>query len=603
MLTLPLFETTAIVSDNASLAAQLSSLFTRTGRYLPVLDGPRMTRPDAINEVVRRRNALVMARPERVLLAGIAEDGREPMKQGWRNCTSSDDFEELAHALRGVVKRRSRRLSWGQTNLGVGVYLARLAKQELVPSLERSPDITHIQRGTHLLVACENGDELSQVVASNLAFACNASFAVFPALSTNERGAWLEELYSLEDGRDVAVRLEKIRTRARARLPLLNFRMYSQVLFITSGFPWGLAVPECPTTHMYDYPDFGRAAVEGLWAAQSPARSARTALLVDPQQVEGSEIAAINQALLKNGTLTRMQIGPKATVHKVQALFELLPFDIIVMSTHAGDAPGERVTYEYDDADGRRRRLSVDRAFGFSWDAREQKFLVQFFHRFHALDGVDWRDDEAKAALPVGSAITSWSALVDAIDTDEHVVHKESIRRVSGSMALQMNDHIWIVMVQGFAPGCAPFILNNACSSWHELSQRLTFAGARGYVGALYPVMDVEAQELGTALFGTYIGHEMPRALWLAQKQLYGEQGRRPYAMVGLPFTVIRPNTTDAMKFVMEAYRLGVAQCKRLAENSPHDDVRANAKRYEQFLRDDFEVFQRSIQTRARPPT
>ena len=100
MLTRPLFETTAIVSGNASLAAQLSSLFTRTGRYLPVLDGPRMTRPDATNEVVRRRNALVMARPERVLLAGIAEDGREPMKQGWRNCISSDDFEVLAHGLR-----------------------------------------------------------------------------------------------------------------------------------------------------------------------------------------------------------------------------------------------------------------------------------------------------------------------------------------------------------------------------------------------------------------------------------------------------------------------------------------------------------------------
>jgi len=354
---------------------------------------------------------------------------------------------------------------------------------------------------------------------------------------------------------------------------------------------------------MYGYPDFGRAAVEGLWAAQTPERTARTALLVDPQQVEGSEITAINRALLLNRTLTRVQVGPEATVLKVQALFESLPFDIIVISTHAGDVPGERVTYEYDDADGRRRRLTVDRAFGFSWDAREQKFMVQFFHRFHALDGVDWRDNAAKAALPVGSAITSWISLGNAIDTEEHVVHKESIPRVSGSMALQMNDHVWIVMVQGFAPGCAPLILNNACSSWHELSQRLAFAGARGYVGALYPILDVEAQEIGTALFGKYIGHELPRALWLAQNQLYGEQGRRPYAMVGLPFTAIRPNMTDSMEFVMEAYRSGVAQFKRLAEDSPYEQVRANAKRNEQFLRDDFAVFQRSMQTRSRPPT
>jgi hypothetical protein len=36
---------TVIVSDDARLAAQLSSLLMTPGTYLPVLDGPRLGRP------------------------------------------------------------------------------------------------------------------------------------------------------------------------------------------------------------------------------------------------------------------------------------------------------------------------------------------------------------------------------------------------------------------------------------------------------------------------------------------------------------------------------------------------------------------------------
>ena len=602
MLHVPSFEQTALVTDNAALAARVSALFTRKSRYLVVMDGPRTSRPDADNEGVRRRNALVMAGTRSLMLGALSPDATAMMRPGWKNYIVADAYEDIVKVLRGVVKPPNEALSWGPTNLGVGLYRARVERKQLSLDLATSPTVDHCTAGTHLLVACERGDDLAEVLASNLAFASGASFAVFPGLIDEQRDEWLEDLYALGEGGDVTGRFNAISQRARTHLGALDFARYKTALFVTGGFPWGIAVPEVPSTHMYRYPDFGRAIVEGLWATQSAERTARTALLIDPQTVANSEIGAINQALLNNGSLTRVVKGPAATVHRVQALLDLLPHDIIVLSSHAGDAPGDRITYKYVDADGRERRLTVDRALGIGYEPREDKFMVTEYLRFHALDGVNWRDKAGKAALPVGSAITSWSAIGGPMDRNDHIVNQESIPRVVGSMAMKLNDGVWLFASHGFAPGAAPLIVNNSCWSWHELSQRTTFAGARGYVGSLFPIMDAEAQEVGQALFGKYIGQELPQALWSAQQDVYGAIGRRPYVMVGLPFISIRPNTANAAAFMNEAYLDGIAHWSERAANSPHAEIRRNAKRYSNILFEDLQFFRKNLIRRRPPP-
>lgn len=583
------------------LAARISALFVRPGRYLPIMDGPRMSRPDADNEAVRRRNAMVMTGARQVLMGALPLSAVSAIRPGWKHCTVSDQYDDHVQALRGTVKRPPGVLRWGPDNLGVGLYQARLARQELQPDLDASPSLAVVEAGTHLLVACERGDLLAEVVASNLAFACGASFAVFSELPERDREDWLEEVYALGEGGDLTGRFSNLAQRARAHLGRFDFTRYKTVLFVTAGFPWGIAVPEVSTTHMYRYPDFGRAVVEGLWASQKADRGARTALLVDPQTVEGSEIPAINQALLKNNTLTRVVRGPAATQTRVQFLLDLLPHDIIVLSSHAGDAPGERITYEYPDADGRQRRLVVDRAVGIGYEALDGKFCVMEYHRFHSLDGVDWRDKAGKAALPVGTAINTWSTRGGPMDCKDYIVAQQPIPRVIGSMAMQLHDGIWLFASHGFAPESAPLFVNNSCWSWHELSQRTTFAGARGYLGSLFPITDAEAQEIGQALFGRYIGQELPRALWLAQRDIYGSSSRRPYVMVGLPFIAIRHNNADAVSYTNKAYLDGIAHWTERASNSPHEEVRQNARRFSTFLFEDLQAFRENLRLGRHP--
>ncbi|TKS59861.1 MAG: hypothetical protein EWM73_03254 [Nitrospira sp.] len=288
MTAIPSFETVAIVGDKPTTVAEIASLFTRPRRYLPVIDGPRMSRPDWSNEVIRRTNALLKAQSRCVILADLHADSVQHL-----SCDGPDGMfipvnsvGEAATALKGWVKGPSEKMVWGINNLGVGLLLARRSKKCLQIDGGESPTTNLVSGGTHLLIACEAGNELAQIVASNLAFATDASFLVIPQLALDERDGWLEEIYSLGLSGDVSRRFVAICDRARSRLPELEFRKYKQILFITDSFPWGIAVPECATTHLFSYPDLGRCVLEGIWALHDPSRGARNALLIHPQRVE-----------------------------------------------------------------------------------------------------------------------------------------------------------------------------------------------------------------------------------------------------------------------------------------------------------------------------
>lgn len=594
MQTTPRFESTALVTDDPVLAARLSSLFTRPGRYLAIIDGPRMSRPDSTNEVARRLDSVRRTGCERLFLAGIDLLGAAAMKREWDGATEFAGFDELRSQLKGHVRLSREQLQWGAENLGNGVYQARLQHKELVIAPGCDSPSSLVEAGTHLLVACEAGDPLAEVTASNLAFAYGASYLVFEQMPQQEHRAWVEELYALGDAGDVTAQLADVAARARARFDGLDLSRFKAILFVTGGFPWGIAFPEVPTTHMYQYPDFGRCVVSGLWVSQSPVRGARNALLIEPALVQGGEIDAIAKALNKNRTLTRVLPHRAATMSRVQHMMDFLPQDVIVISSHAGDARGSRVTYKYEDDDGRQRTLVVDQTYSIGSDRVEDKLPVIEFTRFVSLDGVSWDDDAAKSALPVGTAITAWSKL-DMLERAKYVIAEEDISRVAGSMAMMLHDGPWIFISHGFHPAAAPLVLSNCCWSWHEIGLRMKFAGARGYVGALFPVTDVEAQEVGRALFAGKPGEPTFKTLWRVQREVYGNSPRRPYAMLGLPSVYVPVNPVNSPAYLHDAYQKEIAYWSAASERYTEEELKDNAQRAAKFLADDFELFRCAV--------
>ena len=63
-----------IVGDKAPIVAQISSILAQKSSYLPIVDEPRINRPDADNEYVRRHNAAARVQANHIVFADVSDE-------------------------------------------------------------------------------------------------------------------------------------------------------------------------------------------------------------------------------------------------------------------------------------------------------------------------------------------------------------------------------------------------------------------------------------------------------------------------------------------------------------------------------------------------
>ena len=165
MVKFPELSSAAIISDDPRLAAQLSCLLAQPDTYLPVLDGPRLTRPDGEAEVARRLNATARVRSQHILLAGLSESAVQAV---------TAQFGERRRAKLKIVRtwqdtRALERpplpevMSWGQTRIGVGLLKA-LRRSSAIKFNDAASPVENVASLSGHVVACEDGDDLAQVM-------------------------------------------------------------------------------------------------------------------------------------------------------------------------------------------------------------------------------------------------------------------------------------------------------------------------------------------------------------------------------------------------------------------------------------------------------
>ena len=317
-----------------------------------------------------------------------------------------------------------------------------------------------------------------------------------------------------------------------------------------------------PSTHLSMYPQLGVSVLNGFVAEQDDKQGIGCAILVDPQKAEAPEIEAAATLLKDRRIFIRGYVGPAANVLDISRMVELYPYDLLIIATHCGDASGWRWTYEFEDSSGQMRRLEVDTAIGVALSDRgDDKVHVTQLYNFTSLDGVSWQDPDRDSKLVVGSAILDFSKRIDELEP----VLKVPIERVHRAAVLQMHDNNYLPIPRSVAGHGCPIILNNACASWHRLSETFVLGGARAYIGTLYPVTVYDAEPVTTRLFGKHFGKPLPVALWAAQREAYGVSSlRRPYVMAGIFPQRLRTVFRDVPRETAKAL-LRNAKRKRLA--------------------------------------
>lgn len=569
----PKLSNEVIVSDDPELAAAISSALACRDTYLPVIDGPRLTRPDYASEVIRRIATIGNAGAKSTLLAGLSMTASElliaKLPDNHAKVIGFDDVPALSVDPKRVERDR---LVWGRDRIGLGLLTALYTGQLIEFTDEVSSRDAVPSRSGHLVI-CEAHEPLSEVIAANYAYALNAGLHIFDETDEVEGKALLEAFYSIDaPGVNAAAERARLSTKMRELVGAVDLPENGSLTFIMRQLPMSIAFPELPGTHLFTYPDLGRAIVNGFAAEQPGTRGTNIAVLVNPQKVAAPEIEAAAKLLPERKIFVRGYEGGGANVRAVSEMVDLFPYDLLLFATHCGDASGYRWTYEYSDSEGINRTLIVDVAIGVGHTDDADMLRVMQYNRFHSLDGVDWNDPVAKADLYVGSAIRDWSARVR--DKDFEPVHTEPLDRVLGSAVLAMADNNYLPMPRALACEGSPIIFNNACVSWHELVGRFMFTDARAYIGTLYSVSDIEAEAVAVAMLGKHFGKALPHALWSAQNGVYGKgSDRRPYVVSGVYPQRLRSTREDVPRRILSklwnALRYWKKRAAEVGEDKP----------------------------------
>jgi hypothetical protein len=569
-----------VIADDARLAAQVSCVLARPRTYLSVVDGPRMTRLDHEAEVIRRNNAAARVKPSSIVFAGLTDDagkallGRLPPKLV-THVSQPRGIHALPLRADGL---RVPSLTWGRDRIGIGLLKALRARTN-IEFLDAPSPIESVPPKSGHLVVCEAGEDLSEVIAANYAYALGAGLCLIPEVDRNEAEEILERLYSVYEDRQTSptLALEQLKRQLQELCGPLPIPPSGSITFVTGRLPYGFAFPDTPSTHLFKYPDLGLAVINGLAAEQPGTRGVNVAVLVDPEKTDAPEIAAAAKLLPGRGIFVRGYSGSGANVTDVTQMVELFPYDLLLIATHCGDAPGYRWTYEFKDSEGIDRKLVVDVAIGVGHTDQDDIVHVTQFQYFHSLDGVDWHDPKKEEKLYVGMAIHDFIERTRAKHELEPV-KKEDIPRVVSSAALGMYDHNFIALPRSLASEGTPIIINNACVSWHRLAETFTFGNARAYVGTLFPVSTTEAHDVIVNLLDKQFGKPLPTALWSAQRRVYGDGKRRPYVVTGVYPQRLRGAPRDVPRDIARKLVSGLAAWRaKLSQTSPDDKDRATA--------------------------
>lgn len=192
----PRFAPSVVVGDDALLLAEITTLIARRSAYLPLLNGPRLQRPDRDHEVIRRSNAIAKVQPTSVIFAGLPEatcDMFSPFPRGTLVRRIQHADEAIAA---GIANRRiaGEPLYWSRTYIGVGVLEA-LRSHRRIAFADMQPPRTNIDMESSHIVVCEDGDAHSQVIAAAYALSIDAGLCVIPEFPRDEADDMLEALW------------------------------------------------------------------------------------------------------------------------------------------------------------------------------------------------------------------------------------------------------------------------------------------------------------------------------------------------------------------------------------------------------------------------
>lgn len=549
--------TVVCVTDDAALAAMVCSAIGTDGEYVAIVRRPRDWHP-----MVRRRelaqfaNTIHKIQPEIVLLLSLDKQTADEFVSKFGS-TRVRNADTHAEAMR-LVARFQRPNVVGEfpcrpEDVGMGLLLAKRANKLLVIDGAASP-ISSRPASEHArhVVAIDDDDRMTHVVAANYAFSIGADLFILPPREDDLK----DVVYAAIDARH-AHRGSKRATRASGELqklerelrPALEFGPCHFVTFITEGFPYGYFYQSAPSTHIFSSTIFNSIVASIYWTRYWPATV--SALLIDPGDFENSETDDVARLFREQGSVVVELRNERASVHDSRLSISGLPFDFLFICSHCGEVGGYRIAVPMQDTEGKSRIVEFDTVMTVVSKPREKDgepaVLVNDLYVPVAVDGVDW------FSLPGGLRTHFWELHMKQRNPKhrDQTLRRIAVKRVPHSTAIQLFDGVLILnMLQVLDVSVSPVIFNNSCVSFFDAASSLIHGGARSYIGTLAPVDDRYAREFAiTVLSSAESKHSLALALHRAHSIV-----RSPMCASGVTSTAFRGQPTKPSTCTLNAF-------------------------------------------------
>lgn len=550
-----------LITDDARMAAAISSELNGRGVYLVVLEGPRLKRPDYQNEIIRLANVVHRLHPRMIMYAKQPKDASRQLNE-----ILNIPFVHI-DKLEDLKKLKVNTAKWKAVKLH-----------------DLSLKLSHNPEKSKLAVVCEYREGVIPIIAANYAIAHGANFYLIdiPETLRDEVVDDLNKISSIPRENE-AIRKIDVRTLAdklNQYIPNeLHEEDYEKILFVTKGIPYGLAIPEQTVIYsdvvnlghhlahnIFDYglSKFDKQGVIGLFVSNTDMPTER-------------ENALMAEALLKTKGFSKTVYGKNTQITEWEIM--TLPYDFLYIATHGNQISGTENTYSFTDRKGQDHTVTTKEGAGVA----SRVIFIESIDE-HIRGSSEWTMQDSKV----------WGDFqkkhIMTKDMPEPLSSKPTMLRMRELVLGHEEGMMSPVSFDRLASAQRPLVMASACGSWTDLSQRFMYAGATAYIGTLWPITNGTAVEFAENFFPKLFDMPLVDAFSEARNALSDELDKLTYALSGSFESKHDPGakySKNAYDEVMDRLRRNLTQTKkRIAENGRGDipeDIKEGALRDEYY--------------------
>lgn len=556
---------------NPVLAAVISSYVHTNGEYVPMFEFPftgvskTETNKDelekhvisrvAANEFsVRIRNILAELRGvEYLIIAGLDTNQKSYLEfTNTYNLIQIDSIEDVELHLNGITSKDGT-IKCDQSDIHMGLFKAITNNSILKIDSGASKIVldSSIEEG---IIVIENDASACSVFAVNYALAFNAFISIIepPKISRNIIKYFIEKWK--EEKNDIY--FNDLSALIYPAIENIEFETYQYATFFTFGVPYSAILKNViPITHVNNLlcPDFF---IFNAMLAEKK-KSIYSSIVFSPLNFGNDEETSfiINKLTEKNYYVKQL-VGNEASVYNIDNHVKEFPYEILHFCSHGGEVSGSNVVQEFMDRDGNKHIVEYDEVLSLAPSRYDKLIPVTSKYIYRRFDGLEWRSEELKAKNIPSYVYVDMSKVLGKVEKDLRK-QKNVIPDSCAIKCIDFNYQAMFNMIAGV--GLHPFIFNNTCWSWSDISHSFLRVGARAYIGTLWEVNNQVAKSVAENFYTEVFGTTILSALQKSLSHTKGNNNENIYILWGLHFSTIGPGSS------IEGSRMNVA--KKLLDN------------------------------------